>query len=131
MWKSAPEISEQIKRIENVDRLTSTHALREFWQNAIYAEAYRADEAWSKLLILSTYGKQILGEHEGLLSRIPEPDLLLALFCMFNHHDLIVDWTQTNIEGIVTLLKRELLAEKLRLPYRYGRSLYDRFNDVH
>jgi len=50
------------------------------------------------------------------------------LFGCFYHHDLIIDWSQTDISAISDLLDAELRDGKCKLPHRYGRLLYDRFN---
>lgn len=131
MWKSSPEIREVIQGLEDIELLIDLHALSTFWLYAVYPEGYRADDAWRRVLVLSSDGERIVNEFGGLLPDVPEPDLVLTLFGIFAYHDLLVDWKRSDLDAIATLLERELLSEKLRLPYRFGRVLYDRFNDVH
>src|SRR5439155_196233 len=45
------------------------------------------------------------------------------------HHDVFFDWMRCDRTRIRQLLQQELLESRVRLPYRYGRLLYDRFND--
>jgi hypothetical protein len=131
MWKSSVEINRLIDGFEEIDRLTDVHALSTYWGNAVFPKDYCADPEWPNIVALSSEGEQVFEEHKQLISGAQPSDLLLALFRILAHHDLLIDWKRSDIHAITLLLERELLAEKIRLPFRFGRVLYDRFNDVY
>ena len=62
---------------------------------------------------------------------LEQEDILLAYFAVFFHHDLFFDAGKTDSPRFRQLLEYELLHERIRLPYRYGRLLcIYRFNDT-
>lgn len=129
MWKSAPETEAEVEKLEELERLERLFALSCYWKNAVFPEEYRADDAWLDLVVMAETADH-LPEIDELRNRFPEPDRVLALFGTFYHHNVLIDWKRSNIAGIRALLERELLQEKIRLPYRFGRLLYDRFNNI-
>ncbi|MGZ8158831.1 MAG: hypothetical protein ACXWT1_17385 [Methylobacter sp.] len=131
VWKSSVDLEEIMERVEGINLLEKLYSLSVFWKNAIYPEDYSADDSWPTLLKFSNEGESLFGCLEGVYEKSEEPNFFLALFGKFFHHDLIFDHNASNIEGIEALLEKEILTEKIRFPYRFGRCLYDRFNDIH
>jgi hypothetical protein len=129
MWKSAPELEAELKQARGLAHLDNLYALSVFWQNAVYAEDYQASEEWPAVLRMTSYGEATLGSLGAFLDGISRPDTLLAYFVRFFHHDLFFDASTTDSTKVRAILQRELLQGRIRLPYLYGRVLYDRFND--
>ena len=130
MWQSTREISQILEEVEMRETLDQLFALSVFWDNAVYPDNYRAEGVWPDLLIPTQYGETCLGSLRQIQSNTPQPEFYLALFTKFFHHQVLFDWQQSDLDGIADLLERELLEERIRLPHRFGRLLYDRFNDL-
>lgn len=130
MWKSSVEIKEILKNTGGIEKLEQLYSLSVFWGNAIYPESYLADKRWSSLLKKTPYGETIINDIIKDHSEEEEADFYLALFAKFSHHDFIFDHNTSDIPGIRDLLEQEVLTEKIRYPYRFGRCLYDRFNNL-
>ena len=131
MWKPQRDVELILDNLENLERLNTLYALRMFWANAICCADYAADGRWEHLLVWTDYGNQILEGLASIRRSFPASDFNLALFQYFSHHDLLLSHTATDVDEIATLLEQEVLSGNLLLPYRFGRSLYDKFNDLH
>jgi hypothetical protein len=131
MWKSSREIEDELRSQPEVPRLETLYSLSILWRNAVYPEDYRAKDDWPTFLILTDQGEQSLQRLRPFLEKFPEPDIWLAFFGKFFHHEIFFDWTKTDLPRIRETLQHELFHERIRLPYRYGRLLYDRFNDTY
>jgi hypothetical protein len=111
--------------------LTELYSLSLFWNNCVLCEAYSAAEEWTSILRFTHYGETTLQTLRPLLTEFGQGDVLLAYFLGFFHHELFLDSLNTDITSIRRILERELFQERLRLPHRFGRLLYDRFNDTY
>lgn len=128
MWKSSRAISDLLEEIPNTADLEKFYSLSIMWRNAAYPCDYSADPEWTSLLTFSREGEELLTHLRGDIQP-NEPDLYLALFMMFNHHDLIFSHELSNLDGILSLLEKETLSNKIKFPYRFGRALYDKFHE--
>jgi hypothetical protein len=63
------------------------------------------------------------GESFGL------PELHFALFCKFFHHELLINPSATDLDAILVHVSTQARTKLLHWPYRFGRELYDKFND--
>ena len=133
MWRSSQELEAELKSFPDLSQLDTLHSLSLFWCNAVYPADYRASEDWNSVLMLTPYGENTLDDLRDSLTEtgLEQEDILLAYFAVFFHHDLFFDAGKTDSPRIRQLLEYELLHERIRLPYRYGRLLYDRFNDTY
>ena len=62
---------------------------------------------------------------------VPLPEArLLCLLEMLGPEPLI-DVDRTNIDGLQSSINRQIASQDLRLPFRFGRTLYDKFNELH
>ncbi|WP_139834512.1 MULTISPECIES: hypothetical protein [unclassified Pseudomonas] len=130
MWRSNVDIALELELVGGGNALEKLFSLSVLWKGAIYPEGYTADKKWPDLLRLSEKGESFaraMSAHYGLGE---EADFYLALFAKFNHHDVFFSPEHSDVEGISALLENEILSERIRLPYRFGRCLYDRFHDL-
>jgi len=97
---------------------------------AVLTKDYSTSPLWIDLVAISEAGKQLLQLDPGISKSYEPQDIHLALFIKFFHHDLLVDIANSNLEGIISLLNNEIINNKLIFPYRFGRLLYDKFNDT-
>ena len=131
MWKSSLELDNELTGIPEITKLGAVYSLSLFWRNCIYASGYSAASTWESNFALTPYGETTLIDLTGRLGDVPKADLRQAFFARFFHHDLFVDHLNTDASKIQKLLEEELAQERIRLPHRYGRLLYDRFNDIY
>jgi hypothetical protein len=129
MWKSAPEIQPLLKSLPDSSRLKALYSLSVFWRRAFYTEGYRAADEWASMLTLTHEGEAVLAELLPGLTGIARADVMLAYFIRFFHHDVFVDLERNDPARIRQILERELFQGRVRFPHRFGRALYDRFND--
>ena len=129
-WKSAGEISAILSKYPHISKLRIAFSLRQYALNAVYPEGYSADAAWADIIISTEAGRDLLELDDSLFTDIPAGDVYLALFGHFFHHDLLVDVERTDLEAVRSILDSELRSHKIRWPYRFGRLLYDKFNDI-
>lgn len=130
-WKSRSQLETQFSNLPARERLTSLYSLSKFWRRAVLTDGYGAGDGWDSRLITTPYGERCLRNLLAASSPPSPADARLALFIAFSHHDTFVDQEKTDPDGIRELLNRDLLQERIRLPHRLGRALYDRFNDTY
>jgi hypothetical protein len=131
MWKSSEDLGIEIKSLPNLPELNTLYALSKFWKGCVFSGDYRATEEWCSILKFSPAGQETLSELSSVLTDLGTADVRLALFMKFFHHDLFFDYRESDSTKIREILGRELIQERVRLPHRFGRSLYDRFNDTY
>ena len=129
MWKSSVEAGALLKNMEEVDRLKRCYGMASFWQSAIPAADYSANSDWASFPAFLPAGQEVMQALRGVEEEFGQPTFNLALFGIFFHTDLLIDWRSTDVEGIFSIFAAEVRSEKLRFPNRFGRALYDRFND--
>ena len=60
---------------------------------------------------------------------IPLADVTLALYGRFFHHEILVDHVATDVATVAKFLEDDLLHDRIRIPFIWGRRLQKRFND--
>ncbi len=128
-WMSAQEIYSYLEEYEFGTELGRLYVMSLFWKNALYPEIYEANKEWPEILVLSDYGRSIYELINSKHKVTSESDLIFILFKIFSYHHILFDQTATDIDAVEEVLKSELQDEKIFLPFRFGRLLYDRFND--
>lgn len=128
-WLSVPEIESELERYEHGTELGRFYALSRFWRESVYPETYESSTDWPKILVLSDYGHSIWDLIESVQEVGSESEVLFVLFRIFTYHHILFDPKSSNIGAVEGVLRSELQDEKILLPFRYGRLLYDRFND--
>src|SRR5260370_15439664 len=128
MWKSSAELYADVGSLPDTDQLSTLYALSVFWRKCIFSDGYKASADWASILTFSPAGEKAFTDLSQLLTDLPYPDVMLALFSKFFHHDLFFDHQRTESSKIREIFERELLQERVLLPHRFGRGLYNRFN---
>jgi len=131
MWKSSLELDAESRSLPDLQQLATLYALSVFWKQSVFCDGYKASSDWTSILKLSQAGQKVLDGLSPMLDDLPGPDVRLALFSGFYHHDLFFDYQNTDSSRIRELLEKEIFEERVRLPHRFGRTLYDRFNDTY
>ncbi|MCM2578045.1 hypothetical protein [Streptomyces meridianus] len=58
------------------------------------------------------------------------PEVRLACFLKFSHHELLVDHNKTDLTELISALNEEIEAGKILHPFIWGRELYDKAFEV-
>lgn len=127
-WRCVVEIDVELDEIDD-EGLGKLYALSRFWDSAVYTASYESAPEWIELVKFTKAGHEIVEIVKETKSPEKLADFHLALFKIFAYHDLLIDWNKSDMTGIEALLRRELEESRILLPYRFGRLLYDRFND--
>lgn len=128
-WRSVVELEDYIQALPETDKLDRLHAISFLFRYCVFSSGYEAAPRLADLIHLTESGKEVVQGSEQLRDMRTE-DVLLAMLGLLTHRDVLVDWRTTNIDGLCRAFEAEFLADRIRLPYRHGRLLYDRFNDL-
>ncbi|MEK7400487.1 MAG: hypothetical protein AAB116_26380 [Candidatus Poribacteria bacterium] len=129
-WKSGIEINNDLKNFPQIKRLELAYNLRTFIIYAIYPNDYLASPNWQDSIVLTESGQALLEFARPGKKKIQINDIYMALFLHLYYHELLIDVENTNLDLIRSTLNDELLNFRIHLPYRYGRLLYDKFNNT-
>jgi hypothetical protein len=127
-WKSLPEVEATVAESDR-ESIGRAYALSRFLLGAVPVSGYATDPRWAELVAPSAHGHSLIALEEELATTFSTEDLCLALFMHLYHLDLLIDVERTDLHGIQRLISSEITAGKLLLPHRFGRQIYDKFND--
>ncbi len=129
-WRSSPEIKKALAESPNIESLRDAASLRRYLRSALFGKDYRASAEWERIIVMSAAGEDALKLFGTTsVSEATRADSLMAMFCLFFHHELFVDYTRCDLKALSELVNTEALAGKLAWPHRFGRLLYDKFNN--
>jgi hypothetical protein len=94
--------------------------------DAIFPSGFMTPEAWTKVVVLSDAGKELVDSFSE--EQFNRPDLVLAAFLAFFHRSLLIDEVNTSAVEIVKTVDPMIREGQIRLPLQWGRCLYDKFN---
>ncbi|MDX3433707.1 MULTISPECIES: hypothetical protein [unclassified Streptomyces] len=103
-------------------------AIQEFMTDSILPTRYRVPARLTEPIVLTAAGE----EYSKRLVRgnFKWPEVRLACFLAFSHHELLVDHTKTNLTGLISELNAELTTGKILHPFIWGREMYDKAFEV-
>ena len=102
--------------------------LARFWEQLVFSPDYSAHTAITDLIVPTEFGKALIqqcSEQTGVLV----PDATLAIYGHFFWQEVLIDCLRSNLNGVLQLLNDELRADRVRIPFIWGRELHDRFVD--
>lgn len=114
------------------DALAQAFHLAMLCRGLLQGPSYATSSEWASLVTPTEAGQELLGLMSDGPSSTERGQAVqhAALFRLFHHHDFLVDVPRTDVMGLKRLVERDLMDDRVRLPYRFGRLLYDRFNDT-
>ncbi len=127
-WQPRNRIEQRLKQSIDTPALAEAFWISRFYQGAVFRADYTAPDSLPNIVQFTTQGEQLLAACVSAIG-ISKPDAALALFGRFFHNDILVDYKATDIEQVVQLLQEDLLSDRLRFPFIWGRLLHDAFND--
>lgn len=129
-WRSSPEIKKELAQSPSIESIREAATLRSYLRNALLAKDYKASPEWEHIVALSPAGEEALQLSAAVPNQeLARADILMATFCLFFHHELFVDCAKCDLKALRELVNIEMLSGNLRWPHRFGRLLYDKFND--
>jgi hypothetical protein len=126
-WRSLAELGPAVERLPEQENLTKLYAASRIMRSALRSEGYSAAVPWQDIVKLTPKGQAVFEQAKA--EGHQTAPLSLAILAQFAYTDLLVDHTKTDVTAAIELVDAEIRQLKIRLPYRYGRLLYDRFND--
>lgn len=102
--------------------------LRDFFVNSFFSSDYIFPPQIDEAIKLTSSGKKIAslnlkdGEHT-------KAEHKLEIFDTFYFNDFLIDVEQTDIHNLKNIFSNEIISGNIRVPWRYERTLYDRFFD--
>ena len=128
-WLSSEEISVALGS-SPPSQLVRAYALRRILLGGLMAPRFIIDHRWAEAIKPTPDGREIIdllksiGEEWGT-----ENETAFTLFRMFYDIELLVDYKTSDIDLARELVSNCIADGTLILPHRFGRILYDRFND--
>jgi len=126
--------------IEDFEALISTSAdapkleaaLELSWlaSRALAGPGFSADTCWENAVTPTALGSRLLSSPGLSSSGIPKAEQHMALFIAACWSELLYDPFASDVAAIEQVLNDHMLKGTLRWPYRWGRTLYDKFNDT-
>ncbi|MGX7707493.1 hypothetical protein [Methylobacterium sp. Gmos1] len=130
--KDNRQVAEYLYNKFNDSELSDAHSLyslHKIISEALPVANFVPTSGWSSFVVPSDYGRSILKEIDVLLKPYSEDEIAFALLYNFFHHDLLIDVHSSSSDKLSNVLAIDIAAGALRIPERFGRVLYDRFND--
>jgi hypothetical protein len=110
------------------DAIADLFALAKFWERAVFNASYTASPSLLDHLAPSPLGAECIAACANATG-VPKPDVMLAMFGLFSWLDPLFDPAGTNADELAALLTADLLDDRVRMPFRWGRELSDRIQD--
>lgn len=101
---------------------------RTFLTRSIKTASYSVPESFQGLVKPSPAGQACLDHLASRMPHLAPAEALFAIFLDFYHQDLLVDVKCCNPEGLLAYLNDDILSNRIKFPWVYERSLYDKFN---
>lgn len=128
-WMNQLQLQEKYADSEFRKAFAELFALRWFLNDCLVASGYKPPDAFGDAISLTATGKEWVPRMQAAIRDISPPEINLALFIKFFHHELLIDVNTTNPETIRRVLDTEIVGGRIRYPWVYDRLLYDRFFD--
>jgi hypothetical protein len=129
MKQTKEEILEKYKsKPEFIDKFSDLFSIKLLLGKCIIDEKYSVDKKFNDIIILSESGNKI---YNSIIKKGISADKLehikLAIFLEFYHFDLLVDIENTDLKSLENLLSEEIKSKKIKYPWIYGRTLYNKY----
>jgi hypothetical protein len=111
------------------DEITTLFSLNRFCRYAYYPKTFAPTPGWSEAVVLTAAGETAYTMLRSLNGKAHDTFFKHVLFMSFSHQDLFIDGNKTDPDVIAELISAEISKATFILPSRFGRKLYDKFND--
>jgi hypothetical protein len=123
------EIFEQYQsNPEFINKFSALFSIKILLQQCIIDEKYELNPDLNELIILSKTGQKLYDTIIKKKISIDKPqNIKLVIFIEFYHQDLFVDIEKTDLSSIEKIIDKEIKSKKIKYPWIYGRTLYDKY----
>lgn len=122
------EAQSQLEKMPEAAALADLFALAKFWEKAVFNASYTASPAILDYLAPTTVGADCISACADATG-VPKTDVSLAMLGHFSWLDPLFDPIRSNADELAALLTTDLLDDRVRIPFRWGRELSDRIQD--
>lgn len=129
-WKNQLQLEEEYTDPEFRKVFAELFTLNLFLKQCLVSTGYKPPDEFGDAISLTSTGKEWAHRIQVAVSDISLPEINLALFIKFFHHELFIDVTATDFKTIRKVLNAEIIGKRIRYPWVYDRVLYDRFFDM-
>ncbi len=128
VWLSEKKVEQKLEQMGNPTVLAEHYWIGQFYEHAVFHAEYQAPERLCELIRLTAQAEKV---RQSCASAIQAQlaDVTLALYGYFAHHDILIDYVASDIDAVADLLRNDLFNDRIRLPFIWGRTLHDSFND--
>lgn len=127
--KPAGELSDLTEHMDGKERLFDLYGLSLFCAKAFLANDFQPAPEWCEHIKLTEHGEEYL-ERFHRSGQTSEPvHEVFVLFQLFFHHNIFIDYSNTDAETVFRLLNEMHRGGQARWPYVFGNKLYHKFND--
>jgi hypothetical protein len=127
---SREEIKERIKTKKQRDKLFEVYALSLFVGRAFFSQDFEPSLQWGEDIKLTKSAEEYLENARNAGLKTNKVYEAFALFQLFYHHDLFIDFQNINTESILSLLNEMHRSGQVKWAYIFGNQLYHKFNDL-
>src|SRR5262245_23996339 len=128
-WRSRRELEASLVGLMHLEALHDLYCLSTFYRQAIFRHDYQSPAHFATAITFTDDAETIIRKCIASTG-FPEPDVRLAAFGHFYHHDILIDWEHTSRPAILAALTDDLLNDRIRYALWWGRELYDKFADL-
>jgi len=129
-WKSAGELYDLTKRVEDRKRLFSIYGLSLFCNQAFYHPTFNVSSRWADVIKLTKHAQDYAASIDKAGISLDQPTKHFVFFQLFFHHDLFIDYRATDSDAVLDLLVEMHGSGTVQWPYVFGNTLYHKFNDA-
>ncbi|MFA6132762.1 MAG: hypothetical protein WC869_01945 [Phycisphaerae bacterium] len=129
VWLSVEDTKARIRHIENPERVLRLYGLARFLNTAFYSANFHPANEWTKWVVLSEAGKELLSQFHKADISFTEHLEIFTLFRLFFYREILIDIEKTDCAGILSSLQNMLDSGTGHWPYVFGNKLYHAFND--
>ena len=122
---TAPVETHELKRDAKAERLLRCYYLAAFIAQSVIDSSYKPPVQLSGALRLSVKGAKIANQIKGNSVELREAQVAVFLGAWAGE-ELLIDVDQVDLETVRIVVSSELKRGKFKLPWAYGRTLYDK-----
>jgi hypothetical protein len=112
------------------DRFLKIASIYSFYNTCFAPASYQPNMAVIEVIRLTRHGESLVRSLTRGSMRYSPAVAHFAVFNIFHHEHLLVDVMETVPEQLVTLLATDIVRQKVRFAWIFGRILYDRYYDT-
>jgi hypothetical protein len=130
-WKDSRAVEAVLAGMNATEQaaLSHLHALSTIVVGSIPVADFAAPRGIAATIPLSDHAVEIVALLSDSTRDQSEDEIAFAFLYEFYHHNLLIDHARADLATLTQLISDTISTNNLRLTYRFGRLLYDKFYD--